>query len=1170
MQGDIEKYFKEIEIKTKNAYDVAKKARIKGYDPETEVAIPLATSMAERVEGLISVMAPQIKNSGVSKRIKELEERYGILDWRIAMVIAKEIAREKFCKFKNTLEAIEVGIRVGFAYLTLGTVASPLEGFVGIKIRKRMDGKEYFALFYSGPIRSAGGTAAAVSVMLVDYLRKEFGYEKYDPTEAEILRAKTELYDYHERVTNLQYLPSEEEIEFLIKNIPVQVDGDPSEDIEVSNYKDLKRIETNRIRNGPCLVIGECIAQKAPKLLNQLSKWGNEFPLDDWGFLKDFVILQKRIKSKGVIKEKHSISPVYTYIEDLVAGRPVLSHPLMAGGFRLRYGRARNSGYSAASIHPTTMQILNRYIAIGTQLKVERPGKAAAITSCDTIEGPVVKLKNGNVLRLEEAHNIKEIIDNIEEILFLGDILFNYGDFYNRAHVLLPAGYCEEWWVQELEKATVDLFGALDIEKLAHFSELSKETLNLLLKNPVKIKPGIALQLSKKLNIPLHPRYTYFWKTISKEQFLDLVVVLDKIKIEVLEKNIKIRIPYEKKSKRALELLAVPHLNINNEFVVIEKDDAFAFSASFNLLEQQNLEEIKKIIHENSDKDTLTLINIISGIKINDKAGVFIGARMGRPEKAKMRKLTGSPNILFPVGDEGGKLRSFQSAFEFGKIRSDFPIFYCDRCKKETIFGVCESCNKKTKKRYYCKICGVVDKECKHSVISFKKQDIDINYYFEQALKKLGMKTFPDLIKGVRGTSNKDHIPEHLAKGILRAVHGIYVNKEGTTRYDMTQLPITHFKPKEIGTSAEKLKKLGYNLDINGNLLENEKQILELKPQDIILPSCDESPEEGADKVLYRISKFIDEMLVKLYDLKSFYNLDSKEDLVGHLTVLLAPHTSAGIIGRIIGFSKIQGLYAHPMFHAATRRDCDGDEASVILLMDALLNFSRQFLPNTRGVTQDAPLVLTSKLIPAEVDDMVFDMDVAWKYSLDFYEACKSYKQPQETNIELFGKRLNTEMQYEKMGFTHNTNDINSGVRCSAYKILPSMEEKLKGQMDLAEKIRAVNQTDVARLVIEKHFLRDIKGNLRKFSQQMFRCVSCNEKYRRPPLAGKCIKCKGRIIFTISEGSIVKYLEPAISLAEKYDVPPYLKQTLELTKRRVEGVFGKDKEKQEGLGRWFG
>ena len=124
---------------------------------------------------------------------------------------------------------MEGGVRVGLAYLTLGVVSSPLEGFVELKLKKRKDGKEYFCLMYSGPIRSAGGTAGAVSVVIADYVRKKMGYEPYDATEQEIRRMVTELYDYHERVTNLQYLPSEKEIMFLVKNLPVQIDGDSSE-----------------------------------------------------------------------------------------------------------------------------------------------------------------------------------------------------------------------------------------------------------------------------------------------------------------------------------------------------------------------------------------------------------------------------------------------------------------------------------------------------------------------------------------------------------------------------------------------------------------------------------------------------------------------------------------------------------------------------------------------------------------------------------------------------------------------------------------------------------------------------------------------------------------------------------------------------------------------------
>jgi len=382
----------------------------------------------------------------------------------------------------------------------------------------------------------------------------------------------------------------------------------------------------------------------------------------------------------------------------------------------------------------------------------------------------------------------------------------------------------------------------------------------------------------------------------------------------------------------------------------------------------------------------------------------------------------------------------------------------------------------------------------------------------------------------------------------------------------MTQLPLTHFKPKDINTSPEKLREFGYKKDIYGKEIENDEQILELYPQDLILPASTDSPELGANKILLKTSFFIDDLLKEFYKLDKFYNFESEKDLPGTLVSVIAPHTSAAIVGRILGFSKTQGFFAHPMFHAATRRDCDGDEASVTLLMDSLLNFSRRYLPDTRGATQDAALVLTSKLIPTEIDDMAFDIDIEWRYPLKFYEACMDFKHPWEVKIEQISKRLDTDNQYTNFGFTHNTSNINMGVRCSAYKILPSMEEKLLGQMELAEKIRAVDESDVARLVIEKHLIRDIRGNLRRFSIQQFRCSTCNEKYRRPPLIGKCLKCNGKIIFTISEGSIVKYLEPAISLADKYNVPSYLKQNLELTKRNVESLFGKEKERQEGLG----
>jgi len=1174
MVFSLEKYNEGLNENVDKAYSLAKLAKAKAYDPLDIVEIPLAKNMAERVERLTGVAAPQIVGKGIPDRIGELEKKYGKLDWRVALSIAHEVTQEKFCKFENKKEAIEIGIRVGFAYVTVGVVASPLEGFTGIDIRKRRDGKEYIALLYSGPVRSAGGTAASVSVLIADYIRKKMGYSVYDADENEAKRAITELTDYHERITNSQYFPYPEEIEYLILNLPVQIDGDPTEKLEVSNYKGLDRIATNKLRGGFCLVIGECLAQKAKKVLKQLDSWGGDFDLGDWNFMGKFCKLQTRLKAKQkediVAEKKEKVSPDYTFIKDIVAGRPVLTHPLCKGGFRLRYGRTRTTGLSATAIHPLTMKILMDYIAIGTQLKVERPGKSTVLSSCDYLEGPIVKLVNGDVVFLTEE-NYDLVISKISEILFLGDILIPYGDFLNRAHTLVPPGYCEEWWLKHLQAK-----GKFP-EDISEITGLDIFQIKKLFADPIKtvISAGDAYILSKMAKVPLHPRYTYHWKDIDVKELLVLLGWLVKSTIKKGD-QFKIIFPIDYGSdvvepKIILEKLGIPHRVVSKEYIVVENEWAIGLMANLGIYSKDI--DIKELIKKiNSSKDALANINLFSEVEIKDKSGLSIGARMGRPEKAKMRKLKGSPHVLFPVGSEGGRLRSFNAAMDNGKIRSEFPIFLCESCNSETVYPFCEKCGAKTSRQYYCPKCKrtMGTKDCpqheKNNHYSYR--DIDVNHYCKIAKEKLGLTGFPDLVKGVRGVSNEERAMENLTKGILRSIHGVTVNKDGTVRYDMTEMPLTHFKPVEIGTSVDKLIKLGYTEDIHGETLVDINQIIQLMPQDVILPSCEESSEEGGDAILFRVAGFVDDLLQYFYGLERFYNFKSKEDLVGHLIISLAPHTSAGVVGRVIGFSKTQGCYASPIWHSAQRRDCDGDENGIMLLMDGLLNFSRKYLSSHRGATQDAPLVLTTNLILTEVDDMVFDVDCSSEYPLEFYNACEEYKMPWGVKIESIGDHL--EEDDFKIGYTHEVSNLNSGVRYSAYKKIPTMAEKVIGQMKLAEMIRAVDENDVARLVIERHFIRDIKGNLRKFSMQQFRCVNCNEKYRRPPLIGKCRKCGGKLLFTISEGSVTKYLTPSLNLAEKYKVPTYTYQTLDLTRRRIESVFGKEADRQEGLGRWFG
>src|SRR5438132_11570892 len=111
----------------------------------------------------------------------------------------------------------------------------------------------------------------------------------------------------------------------------------------------------------------------------------------------------------------------------------------------------------------------------------------------------------------------------------------------------------------------------------------------------------------------------------------------------------------------------------------------------------------------------------------------------------------------------------------------------------------------------------------------------------------------------------------------------------------------------------------------------------------------------------------LDDLLSSYIGLAMFYNASNSEDLIGRLVVGLSPHTSVGVVGRIVGFTKASVCYAHPFWHVAKRRECDGDEDSVSLLLDVLLNLSREFMPDRIGGLMHPPLLLSPLLNPAAI-----------------------------------------------------------------------------------------------------------------------------------------------------------------------------------------------------------
>ncbi len=1172
---EIKSYHAHLLEELNKAYEVAKKARAKGLDPSADVEIPIARNMAERVEQLMKI-------EGLAKRIMELE-REGLSREEICFKIAEEIIKGKFGNF-DRLTAIDKAIRTAVAILTEGVVAAPIEGIAKVKIDKNHDGTEFLKIYYAGPIRSAGGTAQVISVLVGDYIRRLVGLNRYIPTEEEILRYCEEI-PLYKKVANLQYLPSDAEIRLIVSNCPVCIDGEPTEDVEVSGYRNLPRVETNRVRGGMCLVIAEGIALKAPKLKKMVEKLG----IDGWEWLDKLINKEFEEEPKAEEVEKYTsglygakneeseenedkfeseeeelelaekldkdeskdeeleaqIKPKDKYLSDIVAGRPVFSHPSRKGGFRLRYGRARNSGFATVGINPATMIIADGFIAIGTQLKIERPGKAGGVVPVTSIEGPTVRLKNGDVVKINTVQEALALKDQVEKILDMGEILINFGDFLENNHPLMPSSYVYEWWIQEVK----------DKIPKGDYRKIDEDT---------------ALKLCDEYGVPLHPDHTYLWHDISVDDYFYLRnYIAEHGKIEGRGKPCLV-IDYDERAKKILEDLLVEH-KVREGKIVLDRWKVLVRCLGLTY-------ELKPVrVEVCEEKDVLNIVRKLSGLDVRAKAPTRIGARMGRPEKSKERRMSPPPHILFPVSLAGGKQRDIKTAINYtesynsvkGEITVEVALRRCKECGKETFWLKCD-CGGLTEQLYYCPRCKIkisseICPRCKEEAKGYIKKKINIRELYEKALKNLNEWDSLETIKGVIGLTSKIKMPERLEKGILRAKHGVYVFKDGTIRYDMTDLPITHFKPKEINVTIEKLRELGYTVDWQGNELKSEDQIVELKPQDVIL-------SKDCAEYLVKVAKFIDDLLVKFYGLEPFYNVEKPEDLIGHLIIGLAPHTSAGVLGRIIGFTDVLAGYAHPYFHAAKRRNCDGDEDSVMLLLDGLLNFSRYYLPDKRGGQMDAPLVLTAIIDPREVDSEVHNMDIVESYPLEFYKATLRYADPKELVgiIERVEDRLESELRYCCLGFTHDTESIALGVKESAYKSLDTMRDKVNAQMSLAEKIVAVDEHDVAERVLKSHFLPDIIGNLRAFSRQEFRCVNCNAKYRRLPLAGKCLKCGGKLTLTVHNSSITKYLELSKYLCEKYNVSNYTKQRLMLIDLEIRSLFESDTRKQIKISDFFG
>jgi DNA polymerase II large subunit len=1169
-------YFDLLQKGVDDAYEVASACKAMGLDPRTTVEIPQASDMASRVHQLLEFLhdrntAQQIreltkKNDGDREQVaidvsllvcmESIVGNYSLSEVELKKRFAIERKKKSPIDIAN---AVYHGICAGLAVITEGILVAPLEGVVSCEIFPNKDGTNCLSVNYAGPIRSAGGTGQAISVLLADYLRREFDLQVPVMESNEVERYIEEVMLYH----SLQYKPSADEMRSICQSVPIYITGE-GVGKEVSGGRDLNRVPTNRVREGMLLVLCEGMLLKAPKLKKHTDRLG----LDGWGFLDSYCQQSNNDDDKKMAEFK----PKDKFLADAVAGRPTISQPMGVGGFRLRYGRARGAGLAATAIHPCSMFATGGFITVATQMKIERPGKATVVSPCTTIDGPYVQFIDGSARRVNDIEDMTEqalgggdlFSSDIVKVWDLGEILIPAGEFRENNHPLMPSPYVHEWHSKVVSKNNIEYPTSFDL----------------------------ALGQSKKYGIPIAPEYSCLFSDLTAQELKQLMenmtfTSFSGSKAIVGEDNIEL----------AYRLCVDIEKNAEGQYLI------YGDSASVLL---NALKKGKAFNSSLSDMSGLEFINKIVDYKINPRVTYRIGSRMAKPEKVSRREMKPPIHGLIPLGHD---IHSRKVKDAVDRITKPLQIGwrYCPECVKQDIKPesirtqiqegkgnpkwlttdvVCKACDKPTDFLF-----TPSWSDPKDSYPQYPFGEL-----WSEAVKIAGYRT--GQLKGVKGMTSKEKIPEHMAKALIRHKNKLSVFRDGTIRFDMCDMTLTHFKPDEADITVEKAIKLGYTHDIEGNALTDGQQILELKVQDYIAPTS------LKDEFL-NTSRFVDEMLIRLYNQKPYYSCDSGDDLVGHLFATLAPHTSGAILCRLVGFTDIKGGYFHPYSIAGRRRNSDGDIDSVILLMDCLVNFSRTYLSSNRGGQMDAPLILTTRIDPTEIDKEALNVDSSYSYSEEFYKA--TYKRVQAKDIgdytEFIEHRLGTEEQFEGIGFTHDTNDISEGPKLNPYTSLANMKEKVSAQFNLGAILVSVDNKDQSSRLLDRHLLRDMRGNIRAFGQQKVRCVKCNHIYRRPPLAKRCNQieetsfvrtcmgcghyhsidseecekcglsleqkevCKGKLTLTIYPASVKKYKNLMTELIAKHGCSDYNKQKFDMFVSWLDDLFeaGAKQTSLEGL-----
>ncbi len=142
------------------------------------------------------------------------------------------------------------------------------------------------------------------------------------------------------------------------------------------------------------------------------------------------------------------------------------------------------------------------------------------------------------MVKVRDAEHATLLAQQLDSILFMGDILISFGDFLENNYKLVPSAYVEEWWGQDFALALKQRYSTPKVGSTE--LKIEEARLEKFAKDAIRTIPTLseALTISRVMQVPLHPRYLLYWDQITP---LEVISLRDGLSLHETEGVLSIR-----------------------------------------------------------------------------------------------------------------------------------------------------------------------------------------------------------------------------------------------------------------------------------------------------------------------------------------------------------------------------------------------------------------------------------------------------------------------------------------------------------------------------------------------------------------------------------------------------------------------------------------------------